>query len=113
MSELYALQPRASTSKQTFTDWRAEKQEWQQDRRYAIVVDAGSSGSRMQVYSWKDPAKEKVRREKNFESTQVLPTVEKGTWDTSGHSDAPEEIDWQVKVEPGECDQSIQKGCES
>ena len=71
------------------------KKAWQKDRRYAVVVDAGSSGSRMQVYSWKDPQTQKAERIKSLESTRVLPTVEKGTWEQSGE-------DWQMKVEPGE-----------
>jgi hypothetical protein len=69
---------------------------WAASRRYAIVVDAGSSGSRMQVYSWRDARVDRAERMRAGNSTRVLPNVEKGTWDGSGD-------EWQWKVEPGEC----------
>jgi Golgi nucleoside diphosphatase len=48
----------------------------------------------MQVYSWKDPLVDRAQREREGKSAKVLPKVEKGTWEGSGH-------DWQLKVEPG------------
>ncbi|SPO40833.1 related to YND1 - apyrase (NDPase/NTPase) [Pseudozyma flocculosa] len=68
--------------------------EWLQARKYAVLVDAGSSGSRMQVYSWKDPKLDRALKESRGQDIKTLPKVEKGTWEGSG-------MDWTVKVEPG------------
>ncbi|WFD33816.1 apyrase [Malassezia cuniculi] len=68
--------------------------EWYKSRKYAIVIDAGSSGSRMMIYSWRHPAHEIAERQKQGLPLNVLPTVEKGTWEGSPNS-------WQRKVEPG------------
>ncbi|KAL7412451.1 nucleoside phosphatase family-domain-containing protein [Mrakia frigida] len=79
-------------------------------RRYALVIDAGSSGSRMQIYSWKDPRAEreevrasssgtasdpkgKGRQQEDLSKLRRLPRVERGVKEGSG--------DWQKKVEPG------------
>ncbi|PWZ01039.1 hypothetical protein BCV70DRAFT_88725 [Testicularia cyperi] len=67
---------------------------WLEGRKYAVLIDAGSSGSRMQVYSWKDPKLERAMRESKGIDATVLPKVEKGTWENSG-------MDWSLKVEPG------------
>ncbi|SJX61065.1 related to YND1-apyrase (NDPase/NTPase) [Sporisorium reilianum f. sp. reilianum] len=67
---------------------------WLEGRKYAVLIDAGSSGSRMQVYSWKDPKLERALRASKGLDAKVLPKVEKGTWENSG-------VDWSLKVEPG------------
>ncbi|KAG6836873.1 hypothetical protein H0H93_001933 [Arthromyces matolae] len=55
-----------------------------------IKKDAGSSGSRLQIYSWKDP--KSIAPVKGTELEFTLPRVEKGT--EKGE-------DWVTKVEPG------------
>ena len=63
---------------------------WLYSRRFGMVIDAGSSGSRLQIYSWKDATV--VRQLEGDKSYSRLPKVEKGTRN-------PDE--WVYKVEPG------------
>ncbi|CAG8488671.1 3009_t:CDS:10 [Ambispora gerdemannii] len=63
---------------------------WLQNRNFGVVIDAGSSGSRVQIYSWKDHRW--VRHSKPDSELSVLPTIELG--DENGEH-------WQKKVEPG------------
>lgn len=63
---------------------------WLAGRHFGIVIDAGSSGSRLQIYSWKDPQTLNVAKGSPLASR--LPQVEKGTRDNEM---------WVSKVEPG------------
>ncbi|OBZ65744.1 Golgi apyrase [Grifola frondosa] len=64
---------------------------WLAARRFGVVIDAGSSGSRLQVYSWRDARA--VRLGQDVNALNTLPKVEKGTRDGE---------QWSLKVEPGE-----------
>ncbi|TFK46631.1 hypothetical protein OE88DRAFT_1637822 [Heliocybe sulcata] len=62
---------------------------WLTGRRFGVVIDAGSSGSRLQIYSWRDP---RIVQKEDYSAYNSLPKVEKGTRNGD---------DWVTKVEPG------------
>ncbi|KAF5373537.1 hypothetical protein D9758_000906 [Tetrapyrgos nigripes] len=63
---------------------------WLAGRHFGIVIDAGSSGSRVQIYSWKNPIA--ALHDEGERVAHTLPKVEKGTQDGEN---------WSYKVEPG------------
>ena len=58
-----------------------------------MVIDAGSSGSRVQIYSWLDHDLAVEQRRSKGKSLNVLPRVETGVPSGDG---------WHSKVTPGE-----------
>ena len=68
---------------------------WLNHRQFGIVIDAGSSGSRIHIYSWINPSHLKDTAPAR-ELVGVLPTIEPGVQSGTADADA-----WSMRVEPG------------
>ncbi|KAF9110587.1 Golgi apyrase [Mortierella sp. AM989] len=73
-------------------------EKWLQNRQFGIVIDAGSSGSRIHIYSWINPLHLKDTAPSR-EFVGVLPTIEPGV-----ESGSPNSSNWTTRTEPGIAD---------
>ncbi|KAG4103555.1 nucleoside phosphatase GDA1/CD39 [Neocallimastix lanati (nom. inval.)] len=68
--------------------------------KYAIIIDAGSSGTRIQIYSWIDTnfLKEKI---KNTEKNEYLKYITDDGLPVIGQGSSSDNFDYQLKIEGG------------
>lgn len=68
---------------------------WLKNRHFGLVIDAGSSGSRIHIYSWIDRAHlQQTTSPSDLRGT--LPTIEPGV-----ESGALNSADWTKRADPG------------
>ncbi|KAG0203194.1 Golgi apyrase [Mortierella sp. NVP41] len=71
---------------------------WIKNRQFGIVIDAGSSGSRLHIYSWID-RRHILQTTPHSQIAGILPTIEPGVESDSVHAS-----DWTTRIEPGIAD---------